>query len=88
MAQYTDEVTGCERRVVFAIDVLDTNRQLLSEHVALTSNLASSGFGPQKCSYFQVWVNKQRQAAGKPPLRAGTIKPTTTMRESIDHVCA
>lgn len=88
MADNTNQVTDCERRVVFAIDVLDKKRTLLSEPVPLSSNLATCGFGKLKCTYFQKWVNKQRLAASKALLKGGTIKPTTTIREAIDHVCS
>jgi hypothetical protein len=88
MPGYTDQVTGCAREVVFAIDVLDRGRRLLSEHVSLDSTLATSGFRAQKCAYLEIWVNKKRFDAGKDPIETGTIKRTTTFSEVIEHVCS
>jgi hypothetical protein len=90
MADYTDEVTDCALDVVYAIDVLDVARHLISEHISLDQNLEQCGFGPQKCSYLQLWVNKRRSKATAPkkdPLKKGTIKPGTTIRKVIDYVC-
>lgn len=88
MADYTDEVRDeCETAVVFAVDVLDVDRHLRTEHISLHQTLADCGCGPQKCSYLEKWVNKRRSRAGRDPLARGTIKPATTIREVIGHVC-
>jgi hypothetical protein len=88
MAGYTDEVDDeCGKDVVFAVDVLDVDRHLQTEHVSLDETLSDCGCGPQKCSYLQAWVNKRRSKAGRERLAPGTIEPATTIREVIAHVC-
>lgn len=88
MAHYTDEVeTKCEKDAVFAVDVLDVDRHLMTEHVSLDETLSDCGCGQVKCGYLQKWVNKRRAQAGKDPLKPGTITPSTTIRKVIGHVC-
>jgi hypothetical protein len=88
MADYTDEVTAeCEIRAVFAVDVLDTQRDLLVSHIPLSETLDDCGIGPNECGILSSWVNLRRTAAGKQPLPGGTITSATTIREVIDHVC-
>lgn len=88
MADYTDEVqTDCERDVVFAVDVLDVGRHLQITHISLDETLSRCGFGSQKCSYLETWINKRRAQAGKDAVPNGTVTPATTIREVIDYVC-
>jgi hypothetical protein len=88
MATHTNQTTGCAKMVVHAIDVLDVDRDLRGNPIPLSDTLARCGCGPQKCSILAKWVNKKRALVGKPPLPSGTIKPSTTIAEVIDHVCA
>lgn len=89
MAKHTNDpdLTECEKDVVFAIDVLDINRPLKDLPVPFTETLKQCGFGKNKCSYLEGWVNKRRAKDHKNPLPAGTIKPSTTIQEVVDHVC-
>jgi len=87
MAGYTDEVEGCAKDVVHAVDVLDEERHLLSEHVPLDETLGDCGCGSQKCAILESWVNKMRAKAGKDPVEGGSIAPETTIAEVIENVC-
>jgi hypothetical protein len=88
LAEYTDEVqVPCERRAVFAIDVLDRDRRLLDEHISVEETLEDCSCGPQKCALLEDWINKQRAIAGVDPLDGGTIAPSTTIKEVIGFVC-
>ena len=88
MVSLTNQVTGCARSVVYAVDVLDVDRDLLGNPISTADSLADCGCGPQKCGILQKWVNKKRAIAGKTPLAAGTIKPSTTIAGVIAHVCS
>ena len=88
MPTYTNQTAGCAKMVVHAIDVLDVDRNLRDDPIPLSDSLSKCGCGPQKCSILAKWVNKKRAIARKPPLPAGTIKPSTKISEVIDHVCA
>jgi hypothetical protein len=88
MADYTDEVTEeCAIRAVFAIDVLDRDRDLLISHIPLDETLSDCGVGGNEAGLLETWVNRRRALAGKPALPGGTIAPATTIREVISHVC-
>lgn len=88
MINFTDEATGgCDYDVVFAIDYLDENRDLLSEHVTVDETLEFCGFGPIKCGILLNWVNKRLFRDGKPTKKPSDVSPATTIRKVIGYVC-
>jgi hypothetical protein len=89
MPKHTNDtdLTECEKDVVFAVDVLDVNRSLKAQQVPFTQTLKDCGYMKTKCSYLQGWVNQERGKKGKQPIAAGTIKPSTTIQQVVDHVC-
>jgi hypothetical protein len=88
MANHTDGVLSeCEKDVVFALDVIDGQRELFHTHVPFTEQIANCDCGPLNSRRLERWVNKRRRQAGKAELAEGTVKPSSTIREVIDHVC-
>ena len=86
--QYTNEAqSDCEKKAIFAVDVLDEKRRLLVEKIPINETLDRCGFGKLKCNYLEKWINLENLSQGKAELPKDAIKPSTTISQVIDHVC-
>lgn len=87
MTDYTNETEGCARDVVYAVDYLDEEHDLLGEAIPLDATLGDCGHGGVKCAILESWVNRKRAQAGKGPLE-DPLTPETTIAEVIENVCS
>lgn len=87
MSDTASVTSECAKGIVNGVDFLARHFDLRTNPVPLSTKIGDLGLGDNDCAIVERNIQAHRNAAGKPPIKAGSIKSSTTIQELITHAC-